>query len=114
SKTTTTSDPNSTDSIDSWLEASKATLSRWVDLTDIQSPEHGNLEALRVALENSTTAISKGDLDQVPEQLLRSLRLALDRTLLSDLSDNTPWRTTERLSLARLLDRGSQLGQYFD
>ncbi|MFN9347807.1 MAG: hypothetical protein ACK6DQ_14545 [Planctomycetota bacterium] len=114
SKTTTTSDPNSTDSIDSWLEASKATLSRWVDLTDIQSPEHGNLEALRVALENSTTAISKGDLDQVPEQLLRSLRLALDRTLLSDLSDNTPWRTTERLSLARLLDRGSQLGKYFD
>lgn len=114
SKTSTTSDPSSADSIDSWLETSKAMLSRWVDLTDIQSPEHATIEELRVAFENSTSAISKGDLVQVPEQLLRSLRLALDRTLLSDLSDNTPWRTTERLSLARLLDRGSQLGKYFD
>jgi len=114
SKTSTTSDPSSADSIDSWLETSKAMLSRWVDLTDIHSPEHANLEALRAAFENSSSAISKGDLAQVPEQLLRSLRLALDRSLLSDLSDNTPWRTTERLSLARLLDRGSQLGKYFD
>lgn len=114
SKTNATSDPSSVDSIDSWLETAKATLRRWVDLTDIQSPEHANLEALGAAFENSTSAISQGDLAQVPEQLLRSLRLALDRNLMADLSDNTPWRTTERLSLARLLDRGSQLGQYFD
>lgn len=114
SKTNAKSDPSSAESIDSWLETSKATLSRWVDLTDIQSPDHVNLEALRDAFENSTSAISKGDLAQVPEQLLRSLRLALDRNLMTDLSDNTPWRSTERLSLARLLDRGSQLGKYFE
>jgi hypothetical protein len=108
------SDPSSADSIDSWLETSKAMLSRWVDLTGDQSPEQVNLKALGVAFENSASAIADGELDQVPEQLLRSLRIALDRSLLADLSDNTPWRSTERLSLARLLDRSSQLGKYFD
>ena len=114
SKTVGSNDPSSVDSIDSWLDTSKATLSRWADLTDDQSPQHTSLDSLRVAFENSSSAISEGDLTQVPEQLLRSLRLALDRTLLADLSDNTPWRTTERLCLARLLDRASQLGKYFD
>ena len=53
----------------------------------------------------------------LPESLAgfqRSLQLAMDRALMSDLSDNTPWKTTERLALARLLVRASDLFRQLD
>ena len=84
------------------------TLLRWIDLSDSQNQEHRWIEELQVALESWPNS-------QSPEAIQRSLRLALDRSVLGDLTDNTPWKTTERVSLARLLVRATQLaGQFQD
>ena len=81
-------------------------LLRWIDLSDSQNPEHRWIEELQVALESWPNP-------QSPETIQRSLRLALDRSVLGDLTDNTPWKTTERVSLARLLVRATQLAGHF-
>ena len=64
------------------------TLLRWIDLSDSQNQEHRWIEELQVALESWPNS-------QSPEAIQRSLRLALDRSVLGDLTDNTPWKTTE-------------------
>ena len=72
------------------------------------------LNAVRESLERWTQLEPLAPLPESLAGFQRSLQLAMDRALMSDLSDNTPWKTTERLALARLLVRASDLFRQLD
>lgn len=105
--------PGTTLSIESWWNQSREKLSRWIDLMDSQTPQHAALMDLQSALEQWAAQATDNRIEALPDSVQRSLQLALDRTLLEDLSDNTPWKTAERLALARLLARAEHLGTQF-
>ena len=97
-----------------WSSDAQRSILRWIDLSDSTTADHAMLTAVRVSLERWTQL---EPLAPPPEPLAgfqRSLQLAMDRALMSDLADNTPWKTTERLALARLLVRASDLSRQFD
>jgi len=102
------------ENLDHWLNESRAKLTRWINLSQSQSSENTELIDLQSALNVWANNRSKPDLSELPPEFQRSLRLSLDRTLLNDLSDNTPWRTNERLPLARQLIRATELANRFD
>lgn len=105
--------PVSNGAIESWLVSSTASLSRWIGLADSQTNQHALLTELHSSFEAWSQNASAKSIADLPEGLQRSVRLAMDRALLSDLADNTPWKTTERLSLARLLVRASEIAKSF-
>ena len=97
-----------------WSSDAQRSILRWIDLSDSTTADHAMLTAVRESLERWTQL---EPLAPPPEPLAgfqRSLQLAMDRALMSDLADNTPWKTTERLALARLLVRASDLSLQFD
>ena len=97
-----------------WSSDAQRSILRWIDLSDSTTADHAMLTAVRESLERWTQL---EPLALPPESLAgfqRSLQLAMDRALMSDLADNTPWKTTERLALARLLVRASDLSRQFD
>jgi hypothetical protein len=97
-----------------WSSGAQRSILRWIDLSDSTTADHEMLTAVRESLERWTQL---EPLAPPPESLSgfqRSLQLAMDRALMSDLADNTPWKTTERLALARLLVRASDLSLQFD
>ena len=97
-----------------WSSDAQRSILRWIDLSDSTTADHAMLNAVRESLERWTQL---EPLAPGPESLAgfqRSLKLAMDRALMSDLSDNTPWKTTERLALARLLVRASDLFRQLD
>jgi hypothetical protein len=97
------SDPTGSDrqaGLKLWSSDAQRSIVRWIDLSDSTTADHAMLTALRESLERWTQL---EPLVSPPESLAgfqRSLQLAMDRALMSDLSDNTPWKTTERLALA--------------
>jgi hypothetical protein len=111
------SDPTGSDrqaGLKLWSSDAQRSILRWIDLSDSTTADHAMLTALRESLERWTQL---EPLASPPESLAgfqRSLQLAMDRALMSDLADNTPWKTTERLALARLLVRASDLSRQFD
>lgn len=102
------------ESLDNWLNESRAKLARWINLSHSQSSGNTELIDLQSALDDWSNDRSKPDLSDLPQEFQRSLKLSLDRTLLNEFSDNTPWRTNERLPLARQLIRATELGSRFD
>jgi len=103
-------EPSDTDSNDrsEWLASSKKQILRWTELTESVSREHAHLSNLGklfdhlsepTLLEDSDTAIS-----------YQAFQLALDRALLSQVSDNTPWRSSDRIPLMRLIQRAVDIG----
>ena len=111
------SDPTGSDrqsGLKLWSSDAQRSILRWIDLSDSTTADHAMLTEVRESLERWTQL---EPLSSPPESLAgfqRSLQLAMDRALMSDLSDNTPWKTTERLALARLLVRASDLSPQFD
>ena len=111
------SDPTGSDrqaGLKLWSSDAQRSIVRWIDLSDSTTADHAMLTALRESLERWTQL---EPLASPPESLAgfqRSLQLAMDRALMSDLADNTPWKTTERLALARLLVRASDLSRQFN
>ena len=120
--------PNATDSsqaVRKWLEASALKVQRWIELADsIQgdgSP-HSMLTGFLKSLQelNEQWSDSSNPSPLAPRnpawsgsQFSQSLPLGLDRQLLKDFSDNTPWKSTERIALARLLSKATQLAGNF-
>jgi hypothetical protein len=90
-----------------WSSDAQRSIVRWIDLSDSTTADHAMLTKVRESLERWTQLEPLAGFQ-------RSLQLAMDRALMSDLSDNTPWKTTERLALARLLVRASDLSRQFD
>jgi hypothetical protein len=90
-----------------WSSDAQRSIVRWIDLSDSTTADHAMLTEVRESLERWTQLEPLAGFQ-------RSLQLAMDRALMSDLSDNTPWKTTERLALARLLVRASDLSRQFD
>ncbi len=111
------SDPTGSDrqaGLKLWSSDAQRSILRWIDLSDSTAADHAMLTEVRESLERWTQL---EPLASPPESLAgfqRSLQLAMDRALMSDLADNTPWKTTERLALARLLVRASDLSRQFD
>lgn len=97
-----------------WSSDAQRSILRWIDLSDSTTADHAMLTAVRESLERWTQLEPLAPLPEPLAGFQRSLQLALDRALMSDLSDNTPWKTTERLALARLLVRASDLSREFD
>ncbi|MCE2784643.1 MAG: hypothetical protein LW699_07145 [Pirellula sp.] len=90
-----------------WSSDAQRSILRWIDLSDSTTADHTMLTEVRESLERWTQLEPLAGFQ-------RSLQLAMDRALMSDLADNTPWKTTERLALARLLVRASDLSRQFD
>lgn len=104
---------------DNWISKASTKLQRWIELSDsthTSESHHDQLIELLAALEQlaperiSTESIPT-DNDSIIEQ---ALRLALDRVLLKSFADNTPWKSTERIPLARLLQKATSLSQPFE
>jgi hypothetical protein len=106
------SDPDA--SLSRWSTEAQQLVLRWIDLSDSTSPDHAMLISVRENLELWIQRESKAPLSESQAFFQRSMQLAMDRTLMSDLSDNTPWKTTERLALARLLVRAASLSYRSD
>ena len=120
--------PNATDSsqtVRKWLEASALKVQRWIELADsIQGDgsHHSMLTDFLKSLQelNEQWSDSSSPSPLAPRnpawsgsQFSQSLQLGLDRQLLKDFSDNTPWKSTERIALARLLSKATQLAGNF-
>lgn len=97
-----------------WSSEAQRSILRWIDLSDSTTADHAMLNAIRESLERWTQLEPLAPLSESLAGFQRSLQLAMDRALMSDLSDNTPWKTTERLALARLLVRASDLFRQLD
>ena len=97
-----------------WSSDAQRSILRWIDLSDSTTADHAMLNAVRESLERWTQLEPLAPLPESLSGFQRSLQLAMDRALMSDLSDNTPWKTTERLALARLLVRASDLFRQLD
>lgn len=97
-----------------WSSEAQRSILRWIDLSDSTTADHAMLNAIRESLERWTQLEPLAPLSESLAGFQRSLQLAMDRALMSDLSDNTPWKTTERLALARLLIRASDLFRQLD
>lgn len=97
-----------------WISTASQKIQRWIELSDsTQGPDtpHDQLiELLRIlpklSFDRTTT-----DNDII---IVQALRLALDRVLLKSFSDNTPWKSTERIPLARLLQKATSLSKAFE
>ena len=110
-------DPTASDrqaSLKLWSSDAQRSILRWIDLSDSTTADHAMLNAVRESLERWTQLEPLAPLPESLAGFQRSLQLAMDRALMSDLSDNTPWKTTERLALARLLVRASDLFRQLD
>lgn len=91
-----------------WLDSSKKQILRWTELTESVSHEHSQLSNLGKLLDQlSEPIVARNGNAPVP---LEAFRLALDRVLLSQLSDNTPWRSSDRIPLMRLTQRAVDIG----
>ncbi|MCE2751573.1 MAG: hypothetical protein LW720_06740 [Pirellula sp.] len=97
-----------------WSSDAQRSIQRWIDLSDSTTADHAMLNALLERLERWTQLEPMAPGPESLAGFQRSLQLAFDRALMSDLSDNTPWKTTERLALARLLVRASDLFRQLD
>lgn len=106
------SDPDA--SLSRWSTEAQQLVLRWIDLSDSTSPDHAMLISVRENLELWIQREPNAPLSESQAVFQRSMQLAMDRTLMSDLSDNTPWKTTERLALARLLVRAASLSNRSD
>jgi hypothetical protein len=112
-----------TDAGSQWLEKSLSTLQRWVELTDSTQLEHQVLvdlsRSLPLLLQPTPIQPSQTDTTIDPAAGFTAagftdlVRLSLDRILLQSFLDNTPWRTSERLALARTTQRAAQMQQAF-
>ncbi len=91
-----------------WLSAAKDQLNRWSESTDSMSSEHAVLIALWEFLDRFSESESRED-----GEWLIALELALERTLLKQFADNTPWRSSERNALIRSTLRAVMLGEAF-
>jgi hypothetical protein len=115
----------STQAVEKWIDASEMKVQRWIELADsIQgegSPHAmltGFLKSLHELSEQWSSLSTQSPLAQGKQpwsstKFSQSLQLGLDRHLLKDFSDNTPWKSTERLPLARLLSKGTQTAGAF-
>jgi hypothetical protein len=108
--------------IQDWIQTSQSTLQRWLELSDPTLPEHTYLLELHRALTTKQLGAVEGVpkkgaidsgivLDPTSERFRSAMRLSLDRMLLQSFSDNTPWRTGERLALSRTTARAVAMHQ---
>jgi hypothetical protein len=109
----TTSDESigsGTQELDAWYQESKERLERWVRIeaeTALASTVNGQ-QTQSVLLRFSTLFFqSERQSDDSP--LKRSLHLALDAKLLSQVEDNAPWRMDERLPFLRCWQRADSM-----
>ena len=117
----TPDETNSSQTVRKWLAASELKVQRWIELADSIQGEGSPHSMLTGFLKSLQELNEQGnDLSKQlppaqsnpgwsPSQFSQSLQLGLDRQLLKDFSDNTPWKSTERLPLARLLSKATQL-----
>jgi hypothetical protein len=93
-----------------WFADSKNQLHRWIELSDSLSEDHAALSNLRSFLESIEESMVLGT--SIPRDMspvATAYRLALDRTLLNQFSDNTPWRTEDRVPLLRSTQRAIKI-----
>jgi hypothetical protein len=120
------SDTSLSDAGSQWLEKSLSTLQRWIELTDSTQSEHQVLLDLSRSLPLLLQPTPLQPTPLRPSQPVQPdgrigpaagfpdlVRLSLDRILLQSFLDNTPWRTSERLALARTTQRAAQMQQAF-
>lgn len=112
------SDASTSEAASQWLEKSLATLQRWIELTDSTQREHQVLVDLSRSLPlliQPTPLLPTQPDATIDDDVSFSdiVRLSLDRILLQSFLDNAPWRTTERLALARTTQRATQMQQAF-
>lgn len=121
----TSDETNSSQTVRKWFAASELKVKRWIELADSIQGEGSPHSMLTGFLKSLQELNEQGnDLSKQlppaqsnpgwsPSQFSQSLQLGLDRQLLKDFSDNTPWKSTERLPLARLLSKATQLEPKF-
>ena len=108
--------------IQDWIQSAQSTLQRWLELSDPARPEHTSLLELHRSLTAKRLGAVEGEpkrgatdseivLDPASERFRSAMRLCLDRMLLQSFSDNTPWRTRERLALSRTTARAVAMHQ---
>jgi hypothetical protein len=91
-----------------WLSSSKKQILRWTELTESVSREHTHLSNLGKLLDRLSEPIDAEDSDTTISY--QAFQLALDRALLTQMSDNTPWRSSDRIPLMRLTQRAVDIG----
>lgn len=91
-----------------WLESSKKQILRWTELSESVSREHAQLSNLWKLLDRLSEPFNTEDWETGVSN--QAFRLALDRALLSQFSDNTPWRSSDRIPLMRLTQRAVDIG----
>ncbi|MBM3963751.1 MAG: hypothetical protein FJ308_01605 [Planctomycetes bacterium] len=108
-----------------WFQSAQSKLTRWIELSDSKSLEHGILVELSRTFErwgelrddsNGSGASGDGGASSMAaptadsmSRFQRAFQLALDRRLLYTFSDNTPWKSNERWPLTRTTQRAVAL-----
>jgi hypothetical protein len=93
-----------------WLADSKNLLDRWIALSDSISNDHAALSTMRSFLDSIEESIVLGtSIPRDTTPVATAYRLALDRRLLDQFSDNTPWRTEDRVPLLRSTQRAIKI-----
>lgn len=96
-----------------WLVTSKDQVIRWTELSDSLSPEHPILSDLSKFLERMSER-SGAPMNLESEETrdsFHAFRLALDRSVLRQFADNTPWRSSDRIPLMRTTQRAVAIGE---
>lgn len=97
-----------------WLASSKERVTRWIELSDSMSAEHELLSSIWTFLDRMSESSARED--PVPEegqQAPLAFQLALERALVGQFADNTPWRSSDRNPLMRSTQRAVLLGEAF-
>ncbi|MBU6239472.1 MAG: hypothetical protein KGQ51_16740 [Planctomycetes bacterium] len=95
-----------------WLGDSKKQILRWTELSESLSRDHSLLTNLWKLFDRLSEPIAEEDL--APPELkdsFKAFQLALDRALLNQFADNTPWRSSDRVPLMRTTQRAVSIGE---
>jgi hypothetical protein len=95
-----------------WLATSKDQVIRWTELSDSMSAEHAILSDLSKFLERMPEGDGAATHLESEETrgAFQAFRLALDRSVLLQFADNTPWRSGDRIPLMRTTQRAVAIG----
>ena len=95
-----------------WLDASKKQVMRWTELSESTTQEHALLSSVWMLLDEMSEPIV--DVEKKSSEIKDSFgafQLALDRALLAQFADNTPWRSSDRVPLMRTTQRAVDIGE---
>lgn len=100
------------ESVTQWLPGAEKSVDQWLEIDPNDEQLKSFREELRRAASWFAVSAKTGpDVNSTP--LMRSLSLALDRRVLRQVVDNSPWKTTERVAFLRSWIRIDDLQQAF-